>query len=114
MDRFETAVLFTPDNPAALADMRARWIDRQHASIHLCVNQDSLDFDPSHSLSPLVTQHGECHHLSTFGRGGPNADNPGGWSKKLCGEQTTNQPVIRSPQAEVDRHRQHDLLTRQF
>ncbi len=45
MGRFETEVLATPDNRAALADMLGRWVDRHHAAKPL--RWISLDMDSS-------------------------------------------------------------------
>ena len=45
MGRFETEVLTTPDNCAALADMPGRWVDRHHAAKPL--HWISLDMDSS-------------------------------------------------------------------
>jgi hypothetical protein len=77
MGRFETEVLATPDNLAALADMPGRWIDRHHAAKPL--RWITLDMDssvsPTHGAQEGTAWNGHfdysCYHplfvLNQFG-----------------------------------------------
>ena len=68
MGRFETEVLATPENLAALADMPGRWIDRHHAAKPL--KWITLDMDssvsPTHGAQEGTAWNGHfdcsCYH----------------------------------------------------
>ena len=68
MGRFETEVLTTPENLAALADMPGRWIDRHHAAKPL--KWITLDMDssvsPTHGTQEGTAWNGHfdcsCYH----------------------------------------------------